>query len=372
MYRVNWDGSNFTVLAKFDPMTGFWGPLEGGDPTTINLSSLSYDTLFLYSQALHGNVQVKLNYADGCTPIPGSPPTFSCPATDSTPVNSYTEQVIYPSDTVPAQLACFGNCPDPVKMTSEDPFNHYDWEPQVGVLPPVSDHATYTFDSVNMVLMSGATPVIATNPAENFQWGIMSGPLFDPSNLSALECEMDPGNPASPDSTCGWKTWGDIPEYYVWETGPNSWNQFTALQGAPPFDPPLLVSYVHQWDPLVPLNTSTFYLEYSGFGNLNGIPGKCVDTDTGEEMPCGPDARWVPQFSIPEGSEVDDVVSATTYIVKPLEMEQRMKDTNDPGLCADIPLKSYSLPSLSDWADPNIGDEPVLEGPPAVIGGVLQ
>ena len=372
MYRVNWDGSNFTVLAKFDPMTGFWGPLEGGDPTTINLSSLSYDTLFLYSQALHGNVQVKLNYAGGCTPIPGSPPTFSCPATNSTPVNSYTEQVIYPSDTVPAQLACFGNCPDPVKMTSEDPFNHYDWEPQVGVLPPVSDHATYTFDTVNMVLMSGATPVIATNPAENFQWGIMSGPLFDPSNLSALECEMDPGNPASPDSTCGWKTWGDIPEYYVWETGPNSWNQFTALQGAPPFDPPLLVSYVHQWDPLVPLNTSTFYLEYSGFGNLNGIPGKCVDTDTGEEMPCGPDARWVPQFSIPEGSEVDDVVSATTYIVKPLEMEQRMKDTNNPGLCADIPLKSYSLPSLSDWADPNIGDEPVLEGPPAVIGGVLQ
>ena len=80
----------------------------------------------------------------------------------------------------------------------------------------------------------------------------------------------------------------------------------------------------------------------------------------------------MPQFSIPEGSEVDDVVSATTYIVKPLEMEQRMKDTKNPALCADITLKSYSLPSLSDWVDPNIGDEPVVEGPPAVIGGVLQ
>jgi hypothetical protein len=53
-------------------------------------------------------------------------------------------------------------------------------------------------------------------------------------------------------------------------------------------------------------------------------------------------------------------------------MEQRMKDTNDLGLCSDIPLKSYPLPSLADWVDPSIGDEPVVEGPPAVIGGVLQ
>ena len=222
--------------------------------------------------------------------------------------------------------------------------------------------------------MSGETPVIATNPAENFPWGIMSGPLFDPSlYLGNLACEMMPGDP-SPDSTCGWKTWGDIPEYYIWETGPNSWNQFTALKDPGTeevleFEPPLLVSYTHTWDDL---STSIFYLEYSGFGNLNGIPGKCVDPDTGAEMPCGPDSRWVPQFNIPVGSQVDDVVSATPYIVKPLEMEQRMKDTKNPALCADITLKSYSLPSLSDWVDPNIGDEPVVEGPPAVIGGVLQ
>ena len=28
VYRAKWDGSNFTILAKLDPMTGFWGPLE--------------------------------------------------------------------------------------------------------------------------------------------------------------------------------------------------------------------------------------------------------------------------------------------------------------------------------------------------------
>jgi len=373
-YRVKWDGADFTVLAKLDPMNGFWGPLEEGvDPETIDLTSLSYDTLFLYSQALHGNVQVKLNYAGGCTPIPGSPPTFSCPATDSTPVNSYTEEVIYPSDTLPAELACFGNCPDPAKLTTEDPYNHYDWEPQVGVLPASASYATYTFDTANMVLMSDTTPVVATNPAQNFQWGIMSGPLFDPTvYLGNLECDMVPGDP-NPDSTCGWKTWGDIPEYYVWETGPNSWNQFTVLVDGlgtvEEFEPPLLVSYTHTWDDL---STSLFYLEYSGFGNLNGIPGKCVDLDTGAEIPCGPYSRWVPQFSIPEGSQVDDVVTATPYIVKPLEMEQRMAEAADPNSCAELTLKTYTLPDLAAWVDPNIGDEPVVEGAPAVIGGVLQ
>jgi hypothetical protein len=236
----------------------------------------------------------------------------------------------------------------------------------------VVPHDTYTFDTANMVLMSGTTPVIATDLAENFPWGITSGPLFDPVYLDNLACEMIPGDP-TPDSTCGWRTWGEIPEYYIWETGPNSWNQFTALVDefgtVEEFEPPLLVSYTHTWDDLT---TSLFYLEYSGFGNLNGIPGICVDPDTGGEIPCGPDSRWVPQFNIPAGSEVFDVAAPISYVAKPLEMEQRMKDTQDLGLCADITLKSYSLPSLADWVDPNIGNEPVVEGPPAVIGGVLQ
>jgi hypothetical protein len=53
-------------------------------------------------------------------------------------------------------------------------------------------------------------------------------------------------------------------------------------------------------------------------------------------------------------------------------MEQRMKDTGDLGLCANIPLTTYLLPRLSDFLNPNIGTEPVVKGPPAVIGGVVQ
>jgi hypothetical protein len=398
-YRAKWDGSGFPIFAKLDTTTGVWGPLEPLDPTSIDLSSLQYDMLYLYSQALNGMVQVRLNYEDGCTLNEGPPPTFSCLATDSTPVNSYTEKVIYPGDEVPAELVCFGNCPAPAKINSDNPFNDYSY-PQlawfdgqaippewVPVLPADSQHATYTFDSDAMVLMSGTTPVIATNPSQNFQWGVMSGPLFDPlayvdplnpdtTYLDLLACKMiyDPSNPYDPDSTCGWKAWSEIPEYYVWETGPNTWNQFIALKDPSTlevleFEAPLLVSYLHEWPNLT---TSMFYLEYSGFGNLNGIPGKCVDPDTGEDMECGQDSRWVPEFNIAEGSQVDDVVSGEPYFVKPLEMEQRMKPTESLSDCTNLGLTTYILPSLSDWVDPNIGTEPVVDGPPAVIGGEIQ
>ena len=213
---------------------------------------------------------------------PGPPPTFFCIPSDSTPVNSYTEDLIYPSDTVPAELVCFNQCPDPTKINSEDPFNDYsspqlawfdaealppEWVP---VLPLDSRHATYTFDKQSMQLMSGTNPVVATNSSQKFQFGKMSGPLFDPTHLNLLECKMiyDPSNPFDPDSTCGWKAWNDLSEYYTWETGPNSWNQFAALKDRSrlfKFEPPLLVSYDHEWDDH---STSRFYLEYSGFGNL--------------------------------------------------------------------------------------------------------
>lgn len=226
-----------------------------------------------------------------------------------------------------------------------------------------------------MVLMSGTTPVIATNPSQNFQWGIMSGPLFDPATyLDLLACKMidDPSNPFDPDSTCGWKAWSEVPEYYIWETGSNNWNQFTALVDGSgtveEFEPPLLVSYTHTWDDL---STSMFYLEYSGFGNLNGIPGKCIDPDTGEDMDCGPDSRWIPQFNISIDSRVDDAVTGTPYFVKPLEMEQRMKQA-DPSNCSSLTLQAFPLPDISQFVDPNIGSEPPVDGPPAVIGGEVM
>ena len=124
-----------------------------------------------------------------------------------------------------------------------------------------------------------------------------------------------------------------------------------------------------------------FMLEYNGFGDLWGIPGACVDFDTGEEVPCGPGTRWVPKFNIPSASTVTE--NATEYVVKQLEMELRMKPANpadetDVSDCTGAGLTfntSITLPTSIpvDWSDPfgQIGNRPSTSGV-AVVGGELQ
>ena len=40
--------------------------------------------------------------------------------------------------------------------------------------------------------------------------------------------------------------------------------------------------------------------------------------------------------------------------------------------CTGLTTTAFTLPSISDWVDPAIGAEPVVSGPPKVIGGVIQ
>jgi hypothetical protein len=377
-YRLKWDGTQFLKFEWLDEVSNYvWVKID--PPVVYSLDNLQYDILTFWSQALNGNVQIRLNYDNNCTIVqPGPPPMFSCTATDDTLVNFYTQDLVYPGDPVPEPLYCFGGCPDITKLNSDNPFNSYDY-PQIGILPtePTVEHMEYIFDSNQMVLKQDGTPVVTSNPAPNYQWGLMSGSLFSAEYLDLLACELTDMIPANPDSTCGYKAWSELPVYYMWETGPNDWNQFTVLvdqgTGEPlKFEPPLLVSYLHQWDPLDPLNTSMFYLEYSGFGNLWGIPGHCVNPDTGLEESCNQYTRWIPQFTIAEGSLVTDVVDyVTQYLIKPLETEQRMSSV-DPSNCGGLTPTPYDLPNMSEYTDPNIGNEPVVEGPPAVIGGVVQ
>ena len=364
-YRVKWDGSKFWKVEWLDQQNNyFWKKIE--PPIEYSTDNLNFDMLNFWSQSLGGQVQIKLNCTmePPCQQPPCQPPIFHCTASDDLPVIFYAESIVFPGDTIPASFACFNNCPDVDKINLGDPFPFNDHgQPQPIAL---AEYDSYAFASDAMVLKSGTTPVVATNSV--YQFGIMSGPLFEATtdNLALLACNWDQS------MLCGWQAWSQLPEFYTWETGSNDWNKFTALvkDGVPlRFDPPLQVSYVHTWDDLT---TSTFNIEYSGFGNLQGIPGKCVDWDTGEEVNCGENTRWIPQFSIAEGSEVTDVSDgSTTYYVKPLEKEQRMKQL-DASACSTLSTIPYDLPKISQWQDPNIGAEPKVDSPPAVIGGVLQ
>jgi hypothetical protein len=372
-FRVLWDGAKLSKIAKMNKTNYTW---ENITPTDIDMNALRYPELYFWSQALGGSVQVKLQ---GCTPG-GTPPnnTFACTADNTTPVVSYTEVVVNPTDPVPSTLACFENCPDAAALDGPNPYKSVSGFQQVA--PSLATYASYTFSLGNMVLLDGGNEVVSSASNAAFPWGLMTGPLFEPAspNLGQLACDWDnTGN-----STCAWQARSNLTVYYTWETGPNSWNRFVGLQSGSSFlsfDPPLLLEYTHL--DAGKYQNAKFYLEYSGFGDLHGIPGKCVDMNTGLDVDCstggpGSSIRWVPEFTIQDGSSMTS--GGATYYVKALDKEQRMRKVD--GACSGLDVTPYSLlalPTLSEFTDPTtgsgaIGSEPPVTGAPAVIGGVLQ
>jgi hypothetical protein len=365
-YRVLWNGASFTKVAQMNKANWTWVNLPS--PVTIDLGTLTFSELNFYSQSLNGSVQVKLQ---NCTPS-GSPPDvrFACTADNATPVVSYSDLTVNPGDPVPTTLACFENCPDVAHLNSPNPFLPFTGYQNVA--PSAAAYTSYTFDNANMVLKSGSTAVVAASVDNGVQWGINSGPLFEPNptNLATLQCPWD-------NNTCPWQAHSNLLVYYTWETGPNSWNRLVALKNPVTdafvtFDPPLVLQYTHTGNGYT---NAKFSLQYEGFGNLHGIPGKCVNIETNLDADCsqggpGVPIRWVPEFTIADGSAL--VSGSATYYVKALEKEQRMKKA--PGACTGLPVTSYAsqLPGLADWTAPNIGTEPTVTGAPAVIGGVLQ
>lgn len=363
-YQVEWNGTNFVKTASLNQSTWLWQNIS--PQTTLDLTALDWTELNFWSNALGGSVQVKL----GSCSYDNGTQKFSCSASDATSLIYYLEDMVYPTETIPATLACFESCPDPANLTAANPFfdtSAYQFQ-NLQPSDPSLQYAAYTFDSTNMVLKSSGTSVVQSAANSAYSWGIRSGPLFEltSANLSALACDYNSNQ------TCAWQARSNLTTFYSWETGLNDWNKFTALTSGGTyltFDPPLPVKYTHTWSGGT---TSTFYLEYGGFGELWGIPGKCVDQDTGADTACGPSTRWIPEFSIAEGANMINGVNNTTeYIVKPLEKEQRMSSVAASN-CSGLSLSSYTLPVITDFTDPDLEAEPAVSGAPAVIGGVLQ
>ncbi|MBI5408926.1 MAG: hypothetical protein HZA14_06135, partial [Nitrospirae bacterium] len=279
--RVKWNGTNFVKFAQMNQQTHMW---ENTAESVLDLSNLNFGELNFWSQSLGGQVRVKLT----CTWNNG----FSCNnPTNNTQVIFFKEDAVFPGDTVPAGLKCYDNCPKytaaagGVKPSDATYTNDYN--------PQTAQAHDYTFSSSadDMVLKDGGNSLLwVSDGSGQNQWGFMSGPLFNPSagNLALLACDDWNNNQLQDDGTCGWKAWSELTEYYTWETGPEQWNQFTALKDSNgtvlKFEAPLQLQYVHSqtnasaYD--YKYNGVSFYLEYSGFGNLHGIPGTCIDMDT--------------------------------------------------------------------------------------------
>ncbi len=375
-FRVVWDATSAKLYKVASAPQSSSGPPVWTDlnpRVEIDFNRLNFGELTFWSQSLGGQVRLKLA---GCSPSQANPGFTACTApTGTTPVVYYVEDITYPGDTVPA-LSCYDQCPkagasgmDPTALTySAAAFN-----PQN---PNASTRHDYTFS--NLVLMDGSNRALLATAPQGQSWGFNSGPLFEASssNLALLACDWNTAQ------TCGWKAWSALDVFYTWETGPNTWNKLTAVKDSTSgavvkFEPPLRVEYTHSQSvsskPDYKYNGSKFFLEYAGFGQLQGIPGKCVDMNDGTlTNDCsGSNVRWVPEFTIPAESTVTNSSDSSSYLVKPLEMEQRM--TKRPiAECAALPLTTYTLPTVADWVDPALGTEPTVTAAPAVIGGVVQ
>lgn len=384
MYRVSWDGSVLAIRASAEMSQN--GPPAWVDASPVTVIDDTYvfpfTNLGLYSQALGGLVNIQLQ---NCTPVDVNNPQagFHCATPTATvPVVFYKESMVLPADVIPSTLACYENCPT-AGANGMDGSSQQTMTYPSNFDPAIDSHHDYTF--IDMLLNDSGTghDVVLNTTPPGQPWGFNSGPLFELSqqNQEKLACDWDSSK------TCGWKARNALDEFFTWETGPNSWNKFTAVKdangGIVAFDPPWQVAFTYPSAGSNGVNSaeidskysgSKFFLQYNGFGNLHGIPGKCVNPADPSQVlnDCSqPGLRWVPEFTIPSGSVV--TANASEYLVKPLDMEQRMSKAENG--CTGLTPEDMSnqWPNINTgWVNPNLPDEPIINEPPKVIGGVLQ
>ena len=304
------------------------------------------------------------------------------------PISYFSQSTVIPgSASAPASLACLSNCPDAASVLAANnyvaggaavvPFNtatttQWNWG---------ATKISYTFTAGG--LQNGGSAMIINNaaffaPGSNYQYGVQSGRLFDPSAAAAdtiTACNVGAGNMCEPSAPAA---------YYTWSTSTDQWNQTMWLTSGGTivtFDPPQNIAYT------VP-NDATLYgaawanksiqLQFNGFGNLGGIPGYCVSPVDNTVVACSQNTRYVPAFSIPDGATM--TLGITPIIVKALGAEVRLNDlgagaTECSGMTFNTTLTAPTggTHDVSLSTDPYyIGIKPAVTTAPKVIDGVVQ
>ena len=253
------------------------------------------------------------------------------------------------------------------------------------VRPSNANTVTYSFGAGGLLDAASASVILEQTSqypsgSPYAQNGIQTGWLVDspltnancPSGMAtATVCQ--PANPAI---------------YYTWQTGANQWNQslwLTTGGRIVPFDPPQNIAYT------VPTGSAfgsyaglPILLQFNGFGNLQGIPGSCVNpTDNSAEDCSVSGASYVPTFSIPDGTTMTlpslSGSTTTPLIVKALNGEILLHSLGTGAAqCSSMTLTALTLPS-GGFHDPSstadsefLGAMPTVTAAPKVIDGVVQ
>ena len=309
----------------------------------------------------------------------------TAPFSSSTVLSLRVRSVVTPgASDAPSSLVCLGGCPKAgAALTAAfsggapAPFLSQSWA-------PVLAGSATAYGYSNGMLRSGGSDVDGSGITENmlqYSGGIVSGSMVSSTDLSAVSC--DAGGAQNPSGAYLCPYLADRADVvYQWETGPNKWNQFFGATGVT-IDPPKSLSFavtsgnVRAANPAL-FAGNTLQLQFSGFGELQGIPGRCVNPDTYAPTQCVQGARYVPAFDIVDGSVVSE--GSTNYYVKFLERELRLSKLSgsDATACkAALPLPvGLTLPgpsSLTVNPVTTIGTTPAVSNPkPAVIDGIVQ
>ena len=257
----------------------------------------------------------------------------------------------------PTALYCSANCPTASDIAAFVASRASPFGATADHFFAAGSTVTYNFNGSTGNLELAGTPAVIGPSVDDssfrgtpYQWGIRSGKMV--TRLADLECAPASG------TYCEMKA-EDLDIYYVWETGPSSWNQYVGLSSggvAVRFDPPLQLNYaVPNLASFGEFRGRTLVLQYDGFGQLQGIPGHCVDPRTNRPAACADGMRYVARFSIP----YDDTPDATSpnvvtdshgarYYVKWLNREVRFAPAADATACNALVLgDTANLPNVS-------------------------
>jgi hypothetical protein len=353
--------------------------LAGNATATINAAFLNTNPIMGWSDSFGGNLNI---------------PATGATHTANDAVYYFTQATVIPGSMgEPTALYCLSQCPTALALaafpnggSSASPFGNSTAQ-QWFSAPSANNTVTYAFGAggltesgTAMVLESASQYPSGSMYAQN---GVMTGRMFDTA-LTSANCPAgmpggtvcEPSNPAY---------------YFTWQTGTNQWSQSLWLTNASdnsvvPFDAPQNLPYtVPSGSAYGSFAGKSILLQFNGFGNLYGVPGYCVDPVTNATVDCSTaGARYVPMFSIPDGSTMTLPASggsaAVPLIVKALNAEVRLKNLSavSPSPCASMTLNAMTLPSggLHDPSSSSdseyLGVVPTVSGAPKVIDGVMQ
>jgi hypothetical protein len=369
---VQWSSANQTFTVIGQQMCGSNGCQSSALQTPSTLTNTTTTPIAGWADSFGGSLTI---------------PSTGSAHTAADPIYYYTQSTVIPGSAgAPTSLNCLSQCPTAAQLvtfsagsSTTTPFGNGTDQQWFSASSNASTVA-YTFGATGL-LESGSPMVLEQasqypSGSQYAQNGIQTGRLF----VGALAACLNPYpsgsvcEPASPST------------YYTWQTGTNQWSQSLWLSKASDnsvvaIDPPENIAYT------VPAGSAygtwagkSILLQFSGFGNLYGVPGYCVSSVDNSVVDCSnQNARYVSSFSIPDGALMTLPQPSTPLIVKALNAEIRLNNLGSGAAqCSSLPLVPVTLPS-GGTHDPRspadseyLGVMPTVTAAPKVIDGVLQ